>query len=87
MASRVCSRFFDQVEHQTTNASIGKKYFFTKERPRQTYQNYEKPCQRSQNSEFQSQFSVSKIGQIILKDCSCEVYLIRRPTFIINENC
>ena len=61
---RDCPRFFDQVEHQTTNASIGKKYFFTKERPRQTYQNYEKPCQRSQNSEFQSQFSVSKIGRI-----------------------
>ena len=23
-------RFFDQVGHQTTNASIGNKYFFTK---------------------------------------------------------
>ena len=28
--SRVRSRFFDQVGHQTTNASIGNKYFFTK---------------------------------------------------------
>ena len=27
---RVRPRFFDQVEHQTTNASIGNKYFFTK---------------------------------------------------------
>ena len=24
------SRFFDQVGHQTTNASIGNKHFFTK---------------------------------------------------------
>ena len=31
---------------------------------RQSYQNYEQPCQRSQNSEFQSHFSVSKIGRI-----------------------
>ena len=27
---RVCPGFFDQVGHQTTNASIGNKYFFTK---------------------------------------------------------
>ena len=26
---RVRPRFFDQVGHQTTNASIGNKYFFT----------------------------------------------------------
>ena len=50
MRTRVCSikttihirdrpRFFDQVGHQTTNAS---KYY-------QTYQNYEQPCQRSQS--------------------------------------
>ena len=36
-------RFFDQVGHQTTNASIGNKHFFTK---------YEQHCQRSQNSIF-----------------------------------
>ena len=28
--TRVRPRFFDQVGHQTTNASIGNKYFFTK---------------------------------------------------------
>ena len=28
--SRVRPRFFDQVGHQTTNASIGNKYLFTK---------------------------------------------------------
>ena len=30
MYIRVRPRFFDQVGHQTTNASIGNKYFFTK---------------------------------------------------------
>ena len=40
--------FFDQLGHQNTNASM---HFFTK-----AYQNDEQPCQRSQNSEFQSHF-------------------------------
>ena len=48
--------FFDQVWHQIAYASIGNKHFFTKKWPRQAYQNYEKACQRSQNSEFQSNF-------------------------------
>ena len=43
---RVRPRFFDQVRHQTTSASIGKKYFFTKECHRQTYQNYEQCRQK-----------------------------------------
>jgi hypothetical protein len=30
MYNRVRPRFFDQVGHQTTNVSIGSKYFFTK---------------------------------------------------------
>ena len=30
MKNRVRPRFYDQVGHQTTNASIGNKYFFTK---------------------------------------------------------
>ena len=74
--------FFDQVGHQTTNAFIGNKHFFTKYRPRQAYQNYEKRCERSQNSEFQSHFLMSKIGQIFPKKNFWEEYLIRRPTFI-----
>ena len=37
---RVRPRFFDQVGHETTNASIGNKYFFTKLFHHQTYQNY-----------------------------------------------
>jgi hypothetical protein len=30
VCSRDRPRFFDQVGHQTTNASIGNKHFFTK---------------------------------------------------------
>jgi hypothetical protein len=74
--------FFDQVGHQTTNASIENKHFFTKHWHRQTYQNYEQYCQRCQNSEFQSHFSVSKIGQIFPKKNISEEYLIRKQTFI-----
>ena len=57
-------RFFDQVRYQTTYASIGNKHFFTKSCQRQTYQNYEQPPQRLQNSDFQSRFSASKINPI-----------------------
>ena len=39
-------RFFDQVGHRTTNASIGNKYFFTKYCHCQTYQNYEQSRQK-----------------------------------------
>ena len=39
-------RFFDQVGHQRTNASVGNKYFFTKKCHRQTYQNYEQSQQK-----------------------------------------
>ena len=46
-------------------ASSGNKHFFTKSCHRQTYQNYEQPPQTSQNSDFQSHFSVLKIGRIV----------------------
>ena len=39
--SRVRPRFFDQVGHETMNASSGNKHFLTKSCHRQTYQNYE----------------------------------------------
>ena len=39
-------RFFDQVGHQTTNASIGNEHFVTKYCHRQTYQNYEQSWQK-----------------------------------------
>ena len=41
MNTRDRPRFFDQVGHQTTNASIENKHFFTKKCHPQTYQNYE----------------------------------------------
>ena len=59
---RDCLRLFVQVGHEKTYASITNKHFCTKKCHRQTYQNYEQPWQRSQNSDFESHFSVSKIG-------------------------
>jgi len=48
-------------------ASSGNKHFFTKSYHRQTYQNYEQPSRTSQNSYFQSHFSVLKSSQIFPK--------------------
>jgi hypothetical protein len=39
-------RFVDQVGHQTTNASIGNRHFFTISFHRQIYQNYEQSRQK-----------------------------------------
>ena len=44
-----------------------------------TYQNYEQPCQRSQNPEFQSHFKCLKLVESFQKNS-----LIRRPTYIID---
>ena len=59
--------FLNQVGHETMYASSGNKHFFTKSCHRQTYQNYEQPPRTSQNSYFQSHFSVLKIGRIFPK--------------------
>ena len=67
---RVLPRFFDQVGLETMYASTGNKHFFTKSCHRQTYQNYEQPHRTSQNSYFQSHFSVLKIGRIFSKKSS-----------------
>ena len=37
----------------SAHPSSQNKHFFSKSYHRQTYQNYEQPCQRSQNSDFQ----------------------------------
>ena len=66
-STRVRPRFFDQVGHETMYASSGNKHFFTKSCHHQTYQNYEQPPRTSQNSYFQSHFSVLKIGGIFPK--------------------
>ena len=75
-------RLFDQVGHQTTYAYIRNKHFFTKSCHRQTNHNYEQTPQTSQNSYFQSHFSVLKIGPIFPKKNLYEEYSTRRPTFI-----
>ena len=74
--------FFVQVGHETTYGSSRNKRFFTKLCLRQTYRNYEKPPQTSQNSYVQSHFSVLKIGRIFPKNKFYEEYWTRRQTFI-----
>ena len=66
---RVRPRFFDQVGHETMYASSGNKHSFTK-----TYQNHEQPPRTSQNSSFQSHFSVLKIGHIFPKKKSIKKF-------------
>ena len=62
LLNRVGPRFFDHVGHETMYASSGNKHFFTKSYHHQTYQNYEQPPQKYQNSYFQSHFFVLKMG-------------------------
>ena len=78
---RVRPRFFDQVGHETMYASSGNKHYFTKSFHRQTY---EQPPWTSQNSYFQSHFSVLKIGQIFPNKFFYEEYSTRGATFIKN---
>ena len=79
--TRVRPRFFDQVGQEAMYASSGNKHFFTKSCHLQTYQNHEQAPRTSQNSYFQSYFSVLKIGQIFPKIFFYDEYLTRRPTF------
>ena len=58
-------------------ASSGNKHFFTKSCHRQTYQNYEQPPQTSQNSDFQSHFSVLKIDRNFPKKNIYKEYLTK----------
>ena len=62
MYVRVRPRFFNQVGRETMYGSSGNKHLFTRSCHRQTYQNYEQPPPTSQNSYFQSHFSVLKFG-------------------------
>ena len=80
LLSRVRPTIFDQDGHDIMYASGGNKHFFTKSCHRHTYQNYEQPPQRVQDSYFQSHFSASKIKGIFLI-FSREEYLTRRSTF------
>ena len=82
MYGRCRTRFFEQIGHETMYSYSGNKHFFTKSCHHQTYQNHEQPPQTSQNSYFQSHFSVLKIGRIFLKKKMFEEYLTRGPIFI-----
>ena len=64
---RVRPRFFDQVGHETMDASSGNKHFFTKSFHRQTCQNYEQNRQKlgtilgnkvSKNKNFQKKIVI-----------------------------
>ena len=48
--------FLLRVGIETTYVSCGKNHISTKSYHRQNYQNYGQPCQRTQNSDFQSNF-------------------------------
>ena len=63
---RDLSRFFDCWAHETTYAYIGNKHFFTKSYHCQTYQNSKISWQKKPISDFQSEFSMSKIIRIFL---------------------
>ena len=64
--NRFLSRFFDRWAHETMHAYIGNKHFFTKSFCRQTYQNSKISWQKMPISDFQSDFSMSKIIRIFL---------------------
>ena len=59
--------FLIKFDIKTMYAFSENKHFFTKSWHCQTYQNHEQLPQTSQNSYFQSHFSVLKIGRIFLK--------------------
>ena len=63
---RVRPRFFDQVGHQTTNASIGNVYFLTKSCHCQTYQNYEQSRQKLGTFSVNKVLKISKFSKISL---------------------
>ena len=74
-------RFFDQIGHQTTNASIGNKHFFTKYWHCQFYQSYENVVKDLKIFSFKVIFQCLKLIESFRKKI-CEEYLIRRPTYI-----
>ena len=61
ITARYRPRFFDQVRHQTTYASMENKHFFTKQCHPQTYQNYE------QNRQKLGTFSENKVRSLKIK--------------------
>ena len=67
---RVRTRFFDQVGHETMDASSGIKHFSQNHDIVRLTEIMNKPSQTHQTSYFQSHFSVLKIGPIFPKKIS-----------------
>ena len=65
------------------HAYIGNKHFFTKSFRRQTYQNSKISWQKMPISDFQSDFSMSKINWIFLKKNFIEEYQFRGTYIVI----
>ena len=66
--NRYLLRFFDRWAHETMYAYIGNENFFSKACHRQTYQNSKISWQRMLISDFQSEFSMSKIVLFLTED-------------------
>ena len=82
MISRDRPRFFDQVGHQTTNASIENKHFSLNSavvRLPKIMNNLVKDCKIRT---FKVIFQCLKLVESFQIFFFCEEYLIRRPTFI-----
>ena len=80
---RYLLRFFDRWAHETMYAYIGNKHFFTKSCRCQTYQNSKISWQKRPISDFQSEFSMSKIIRIFLKFFFIEEYQFRGTYSVI----
>ena len=83
MCIRYLSMFFDRWAHETMHAYIGNKHFFTKSFRRQTYQNSKISWQKMPISDFQSDFSMSKIIRIFLIFFFIEEYQFRGTYIVI----
>ena len=81
---RYLSRFFDRWAHETMYAYIGNKHFFTKSCHCQTYQNSKISWQKMPISDFQSEFSMSKIIRIFLNFFFIEEYQFRSIFVVID---
>ena len=77
------SRFFDRWAHETTYAYIGNKHFFTKACHHQTYQNSKISWQKMPISDFQSEFSMSKIIRIFIIFFFIDEYQFRGTYIVI----
>ena len=64
--NRFLSKFVDRWAHETMHTYIGNKHFFTKSFRHQTYQNSKISWQETPISDFQSDFSMSKIIRILV---------------------